>query len=273
MIMNFKDSTLLRFHFLLFCLILILPYHISAQSEFLIDDEILQSGQVKSYATGGAGFALDIKYRNNMGMMPDLKLATITRSGGTGLDGKEEDTIINTPPCVDNGNEFTMVDLGACDEVFVNTTADTAELSFPSLDLGTYNVTLHVVDNDEDVFIDFVLEVTSFDPCIPTMSEWATFLFLLLITGLGLATIYNVQLAGAPQGGGAIAAPRFHWPFDVALFRKMLPHALGLGAVGLVVILIFWGELLLLDVVGLSVAIPVVAYLLHLMVIIGRKEG
>ena len=54
-------------------------------------------------------------------------------------------------------------------------------------------------------------------------------------------------------------------PFEKKLYAKALKHAFGLAAIGFGLIWLIWGEILLVDVFGMSMAIPLVAYIIHML--------
>ena len=62
-----------------------------------------------------------------------------------------------------------------------------------------------------------------------------------------------------------------HLPFDRKLYMKALKHAIGLGVVGFGLIWLIWGEILPVDVFGMSMAIPLVAYIIHMLMLFGRE--
>lgn len=99
---------------------------------------------------------------------------------------------------------------------------------------------------------------------IPTLSEWGLILFVLLISGLGLSTIYSVKYAPALTTGQVMSRPRFRLFFDGQLFIRKLATGLVFTAIGALLVLVFWGEILAHDVVGLALALPLITYILHI---------
>jgi polyferredoxin len=63
-----------------------------------------------------------------------------------------------------------------------------------------------------------------------------------------------------------------HFPFDKAIFMKAMKHALGLGIVGFAFILVVWGEIVPADIVGMSLAVPLVAYLIHVIMLFDKED-
>lgn len=101
---------------------------------------------------------------------------------------------------------------------------------------------------------------------IPTMGEWGLIFFFLLITGLSLTTIYSVKYAPALSGGGQMMTkPGLKFFFDRELFIRKLPQGLIAMAIGAVLIMFFWGEILTHDIIGLIVALPLLTYIIHIM--------
>ena len=108
---------------------------------------------------------------------------------------------------------------------------------------------------------------------IPTMTEWGIFLMILLVINLGLLTVFslNVSVAQSP-GTATISRPGLKVPFDYSVFLKKLPQAALLALCGLGIIMIFWGEILSQDIVGLLLTIPLVAYGLHVLHFFGPAK-
>jgi hypothetical protein len=48
------------------------------------------------------------------------------------------------------------------------------------------------------------------------------------------------------------------------VFQASMKHALGLAVVGFAAILVGWGEIVPMDLVGMMISIPVVAYMIHI---------
>lgn len=237
---------------------------------FELDNERVEVGEMVSLsAVSGESFARMIAF-NHMGMMPDLELASVSR-GGVDLTGVERTSTGSCDTTVPNPDFSVIVE--ECDGGPSND-VDEGELVFNApLEEGVYDIELKASDNTGAIYTITIQLAVGNVVAIPSMSEWGLFLFMLLVLGLGLVTIYNVQLAAASSSGSAaITAPRFQWPFDLCVFKRMMPHALGLGLVGLVVILIFWGEFLLLDAIGLALAVPMAAYLLHIAAIMRTND-
>ena len=64
----------------------------------------------------------------------------------------------------------------------------------------------------------------------------------------------------------------FHFPFERDIFIKALKYAVGVAAIGFVIIQIGWGEITLTDVVGMCIATPLVAYLIHMIMLFNKEE-
>jgi len=61
-------------------------------------------------------------------------------------------------------------------------------------------------------------------------------------------------------------------PFDKFIYLKAMRHALGLGVVGFGLIWLIWGEILPVDIAGMSLAIPLVAYIIHVLMLFGEEN-
>ena len=96
---------------------------------------------------------------------------------------------------------------------------------------------------------------------------------ILLVINLGLLTVFslNVSVAQSP-GTATISRPGLKVPFDYSVFLKKLPQAALLALFGLGIIMIFWGEILSQDIVGLLLTIPLVAYGLHVLHFFGPAK-
>ncbi len=62
-----------------------------------------------------------------------------------------------------------------------------------------------------------------------------------------------------------------HFPFDREVFLKAMRHALGLAIVGFAFILVVWGEIVPADLVGMTLAVPLVAYLIHVIMLFEKE--
>ncbi|MEO1262712.1 MAG: hypothetical protein AAFZ15_28150 [Bacteroidota bacterium] len=100
---------------------------------------------------------------------------------------------------------------------------------------------------------------------IPTMGEWAMFLFALIMLTIGVVFVMGMQAeTSMATSQGAVPVKIRRFPFDKANYLKALQHAFGLALVGFAFIYLVWGEIVPADFVGMALTIPVVAYLLHL---------
>jgi hypothetical protein len=106
---------------------------------------------------------------------------------------------------------------------------------------------------------------------IPTMSQWATFLFMLIMVSFGLVFVYKSQTRLAMAEGVSVSANNQTVPFDKSIFQSALKTAMLLAVPGFAIIYMVWGEVVSADFVGMALAIPVVAYLLHMVKLFGKK--
>ncbi|NJL74910.1 MAG: hypothetical protein HC892_07650 [Saprospiraceae bacterium] len=53
-------------------------------------------------------------------------------------------------------------------------------------------------------------------------------------------------------------------PFDKAIFADSLKHAVILAGIGFLVIQLIWGEIIIDDLIGMFFAIPLIAYMIHI---------
>lgn len=109
---------------------------------------------------------------------------------------------------------------------------------------------------------------------IPTMGEWAMFLFALIMLSMGLVFVFNSQQRLALSNSGQANLPMGFgpFPFDSTSYQAALKHALGAALVGFVLIFLIWGEIVNADLVGMAPTIPVLAYLIHLVKMFKKIE-
>lgn len=106
---------------------------------------------------------------------------------------------------------------------------------------------------------------------IPTMGQWATFLFALIMVSFGLVFVYKSQARMALANGVSVSANDQTVPFDTAIFQSSLKVATLLALPGFALIYMVWGEIVSADFIGMALAIPVVAYLVHTARLFGKK--
>ncbi|MEM0994450.1 MAG: hypothetical protein AAF847_10170 [Bacteroidota bacterium] len=53
-------------------------------------------------------------------------------------------------------------------------------------------------------------------------------------------------------------------PFDKTIFRSSLKHATLIGLLGFLLIYLIWGEIIVDDLIGMSITIPLLAYMIHM---------
>ncbi len=64
----------------------------------------------------------------------------------------------------------------------------------------------------------------------------------------------------------------FNFPFDRKIYDKAFWFACFLAVFGWVAIYFIWGEFTAADIVGMIIATPIVAYLLHMLMLFNRLE-
>jgi len=137
----------------------------------------------------------------------------------------------------------------------------TFTVTFESANLGAQTSTIQLSNNSQlnSPICDFAVQAEAAGPLIPTMSEWALFLF-----GLTLLSWFAnlIALMQGVQGNGAICLTRV--AFYPAQYRKVLPKAAGLSLLGLLIIPLIWGTLLPIDFIGVALSVLLVAYVWHL---------
>ncbi|MEO1262713.1 MAG: hypothetical protein AAFZ15_28155 [Bacteroidota bacterium] len=100
---------------------------------------------------------------------------------------------------------------------------------------------------------------------VPTMGEWAMFLFALIMLTMGIVFIKGMQTeTGMVTAQGAVPVRSRRFPFNKANYFKAMKHALGLAVVGFAAIYLIWGEIVPADIFGMGFSVLVVSYLIHL---------
>ncbi len=212
-------------------------------------------------------FDIDLRFvvDPNMGDMPDIRLSLVS-GGPIDIKGKE---IENMVTCMNLGNDFDQLDLT---NMFCNAgspdSLDLATLNFNPIDsVGSYTLILEAVysQNGNEItappkFVTLNINAST----VPTLSQWGIVLFILMILTLGLVTMYNVNLVTV-QSNGVIAKTKFQIPFDWDLMKKAFPQAIAFGLLGLTIVLIGWGEIILDDIIGLSLSVILLTYLIHIL--------
>lgn len=114
-----------------------------------------------------------------------------------------------------------------------------------------------------DVMVAFATSCTA---AVPTMGEWSMFLFALIMLTIGVVFVMSSQSKLRLATGETASAPvnfrRF--PFNKSNYLNALKHALGLALIGFVIIYIGWGAIVFADLIGMSLSVFVMAYLIHL---------
>ncbi|HFA49253.1 MAG TPA: hypothetical protein ENJ95_09575 [Bacteroidetes bacterium] len=106
---------------------------------------------------------------------------------------------------------------------------------------------------------------------VPTMGQWATILFALIMLSFGVVFVMRQQVAVAGMGNAASSFSS-GIPFDKSIFGKILAYVmLGLALVFAVAISAFGYEMTNADVPGSLLAGPALAYLIHLVAMAKKK--
>jgi hypothetical protein len=130
-------------------------------------------------------------------------------------------------------------------------------------DFGNVGIT------DQTYFFDNI-ETSPADPvaAIPTMGQWSLFCFALIMLIVGVVFVTQMQskmaLAGAGNTEGNFRFSIRQFPFDRAGYGKAFKITLLIVPLAFAFIYGVWGEIVLDDLVGMVMAIPLVAYLIYL---------
>lgn len=110
---------------------------------------------------------------------------------------------------------------------------------------------------------------------IPTLSQWGMMILGIALLTMGLVAMYNIQMRskwslannvyidGCSSSGFNFES--IHIPFDRDIFMQMMKWSVLCAAIGFGLIYIIWGEIIPADIVGMSVSVPLVSYLLYLL--------
>jgi|GEM_PF-2834140 len=110
---------------------------------------------------------------------------------------------------------------------------------------------------------------------VPTMSEWGLFILSLLLLNLVFVRVMVNQQYFVNSKNETI--PYFNWfnlssyPFDIHVFLKALKTCVLLLPLMLLLIILFYQELVWADCFGLSITIPLLSYLMHLFMMNNQK--
>lgn len=122
---------------------------------------------------------------------------------------------------------------------------------------------------DQTYYFDNI-ETSPPDPvaAIPTMGQWSLFCFALIMLIVGVVFVTQMQskmaLSGAGNTEGNFRFSIRQFPFDRAGYGKAFKTTLLIVPLAFAFIYGVWGEIVLDDLVGMVMAIPLVAYLIYL---------
>ncbi len=197
-------------------------------------------------------------------------------SGVLGFDGTDYSTSLpfTVPTVVTNGVVATITGSTDIDIEFYHLTDDPAN----GITNGFMNVVITVTGTDAAGNI--VSETSeaftgSCSPCpfnadIPTLSEWGLItLTLMLMTYGSLAMAGLGSLAGTNNVNTPIG---LQLPINVAILRKAFVLTAVLALLGYTMSIVFFGAIFFSDIVGVAIAGPVFAYLIHVLYLIEKNK-
>lgn len=105
---------------------------------------------------------------------------------------------------------------------------------------------------------------------IPTLSEWGLISLALLILSLGAIKLGATSLSLSGAGSSSLPLPStgFRLPFSASILRKAFALTAVLALIGFVICFGIYGAIFMSDMIGVMVAGPIFAYLMHLLYII-----
>ncbi len=110
---------------------------------------------------------------------------------------------------------------------------------------------------------------------IPTMSEWGLILLTLLTLTFVTLSVTSAQTRFSGFNGGITLDNLTQWnnyPFHKATFTKALLAVGGLALLAATGTLMVYGAITMTDFVGTMIAGPVLAYLIHLLILVNQSE-
>ena len=104
---------------------------------------------------------------------------------------------------------------------------------------------------------------------VPTMGQWGLFYLALIILMFGIVAIQETQTSLQPSmAGGSVQKPiRFSlrsFPFEWNAYWSALKVTFAIVPLAFMAIYLGWGEIILDDIIGMLIAIPMVAYVIYL---------
>ncbi len=113
-------------------------------------------------------------------------------------------------------------------------------------------------------------------PCIiPTLSEWGLMTLALLLMAFGSVTIAARQFALSGIGSRNIPLPtgsNFSLPFNAAIFRKAMYLTMFIALIGFAICFALYSEIYGSDLIGVTIAGPIFAYLIHLLYLLEKNR-
>jgi len=116
-----------------------------------------------------------------------------------------------------------------------------------------------------------VSEFFSSMPEVPTLSQWGLITLALLLATFGAITMSATKLAFAGTSTVPMPFTNINLPFNAAILRKALMLTGIAALIGFVICFAIYGAIFMPDIIGVAIAGPVFAYLMHLIYLIEKK--
>ncbi|MEO1262160.1 MAG: hypothetical protein AAFZ15_25365 [Bacteroidota bacterium] len=151
-------------------------------------------------------------------------------------------------------------------DLYVTTGNAGAGPSLWKVDLAN-NTSTKVADLAEGVKAAVLATNTITSNAVPALSEWALFLFLLTMLCLGIVAVMNFQRSAAlaTSKGSMAMNSKLTFPFNKKGYLQAVKITLALVPAGFILIYLVWGKIIVDDFIGMSFAVPMVAYLIYLL--------
>jgi len=111
---------------------------------------------------------------------------------------------------------------------------------------------------------------------IPTLSEWGLISLALLLMAFGTVKMAAGSVSFAGAGNSSLPIPgtnNFRLPFNAAIFRKAMLITGVLALIGFAICFAIYGAIFMPDIIGVAIAGPIFAYLMHLLYVVETNRS
>jgi len=108
-------------------------------------------------------------------------------------------------------------------------------------------------------------------PEVPTLSQWGLITLALLLATFGAVTMSATKLAFAGTSTAPMPFTNINLPFNAAILRKALKITGLIAIIGFAICFAIFGAIFMPDIIGVAIAGPVFAYLMHVIYMMEKK--